>query len=87
MPSSRTGFIDAETILKPIREAEKANQAIAYDKYNADYYNSLIQPLPSVMDLTSRQYPDATYVSKPNVIDLKQSRPTLGGKRKRTTPA
>lgn len=87
MPSSRTGFIDAETILKPIREAEKANQAIAYDKYNADYYNSLIQPLPSVMDLTSRQYPDATYVSKPDVIGLKQLRPTLGGKRKKTTPA
>lgn len=87
MPSSRTGFIDAETILKPIREAEKANQAIAYDKYNADYYNSLIQPLPSVMDLTSRQYPDATYVSRPDVIGLKQSRPTLGGKRKKTTPA
>lgn len=87
MPSSRTGFIDAETILKPIREAEKANQAIAYDKYNADYYNSLIQQLPSVMDLTSRQYPDATYVSRPDVIGLKQSRPTLGGKRKKTTPA
>ena len=68
MPSFiRNNIVSAEDILKQIRTNEETAAKEAYDRYNADYYNSLIKPQPTVVpEITIQETPTKEFALSGN---------------------
>lgn len=71
-------LIDSQDIIDNIKsvQAEAANDA--YKNYNASYYTSLINDIPTAGKVVSTQVPDATRVEKPIIIPTGKRTLSLG---------